>query len=215
MTDLRREKEIMPRRFSSLQEKRTYQTWADMRTRCNNPRHRSYPSYGGRGIKVCERWDDYELFLKDMGLKPDGLTLERLDNNGNYSPENCKWATYREQSINTRRNRYFEIDGVKLPMVDYAKAVGIPASTLSSRLNQYGWDTKTALNAEKNHIENIPNDPEKIKYLRKLTDKQADEIRQIYSKSRISMRKLSEMFGVSATSIANIIQGKTHANPTS
>jgi hypothetical protein len=201
----------MPRRFASLQEKRTYQAWADMRNRCNNTRHRRYSSYGGRGIVVCERWDSYELFLEDMGLKPEGLTLERLDNNLGYGPENCKWATYREQNVNTRRTRYFEIDGVKRPMVEYAEEIGIPASTLSSRLNQYGWDTDTALNAERGHIENVPIDPEKRKYLRKLTDEQADEIRRIYDESCFTQRQLGRMFGVSATSILRILQGKSHS----
>lgn len=81
---------------------KTYQCWADMKGRCANQNNRSYVNYGGRGITVCERWLSFTNFLSDMGERPEGLSLERMDNDAGYSPENCKWATRSEQNKNKR-----------------------------------------------------------------------------------------------------------------
>jgi hypothetical protein len=81
----------------------TYQSWRGMLTRCSNPRVKSFRDYGSRGINVCERWKDFSNFLTDMGERPDGLTLDRIDNEKGYSPDNCRWATYHVQRINQRR----------------------------------------------------------------------------------------------------------------
>jgi hypothetical protein len=81
----------------------TYQSWRGMWTRCTNPNVKSYKDYGGRGITICARWAEFENFLADMGERPDGRTLDRIEVNGNYEPNNCRWATRKEQVMNTRK----------------------------------------------------------------------------------------------------------------
>lgn len=92
--------------FASSKRHPLYSVWSAMRQRCNNPKNRSYRHYGGRGIRVCDQWnssDGFVVFLRDMGERPAGTSLDRIDNDGNYEPGNCRWATAKEQGVNRRR----------------------------------------------------------------------------------------------------------------
>jgi len=115
----------------------TYGVWHDMVRRCTNPNRSCYKNYGDRGITVCEHWKKFENFYADMGEKPEGLTLERKDNNEGYSPENCYWATTREQSRNTRRTIMVKYQGKKQCISDWAEELGINHNTLGWRLKHY------------------------------------------------------------------------------
>jgi hypothetical protein len=124
----------------------TWKSWFSMRQRCTCAYVVAYEQYGARGIKVCERWDSFENFLADMGERPEGMTLDRYpDNNGNYEPGNCRWATYEEQSANRRVSVWLEMGGEVLTVGQWAKRVGLNYTTLRRRL-QLGWSPERALN---------------------------------------------------------------------
>lgn len=123
---------------------RTYNVWATMRQRCSNPNHCQFADYGGRGITVCERWEKFDNFLADMGHAPDGLSIERIDNHGNYEPTNCKWATREEQGRNRRSNVLLTLNGRSMIAADWADEIGMPASSLLRRLD-IGWSEHRAL----------------------------------------------------------------------
>lgn len=88
----------------------TYSSWANMKKRCLSSKYPRYRDYGGRGITVCDRWLDFNLFLEDMGLRPGGMSIDRLDNDGNYEPSNCKWSTPKQQANNRRKPKGGDVD---------------------------------------------------------------------------------------------------------
>jgi hypothetical protein len=106
---------------------RTYRSWRRMKTRCLNKNYQDYENYGGRGIKICDRWiDSFENFLNDMGERPLKMTLDRIDVNGNYEPKNCRWATHEQQCNNTRNNVFIIWNGRTQTIMQWAKELNIP-----------------------------------------------------------------------------------------
>jgi len=122
-----------------------YHVWENMIARCTNPNHPSWKDYGGRGIKVCERWLDFREFYNDMGAGwGKGLTIERKDVNGNYEPINCIWILGSEQSLNTRKTRSVTVNGITMVAKQWSRITGVHYATLIHRLNK-GWPHKKAV----------------------------------------------------------------------
>tara|TARA_R110000868_G_scaffold335325_1_gene596087 strand:+ start:147 stop:587 length:441 start_codon:yes stop_codon:yes gene_type:complete len=112
-----------------------YRRWCDMRARCTNPNHRAYKWYGARGIVVCDRWQSFDLFSEDMlSSYAKGLQLDRLDNNGPYAPDNCKWVTSKQNCRNRRNNRLVDTPLGLMSLAEAAETFSIAASTIQSRL---------------------------------------------------------------------------------
>jgi hypothetical protein len=116
-----------------------------MLTRCRNPRNPYFVDYGGRGIMVCDRWKEFENFRADMGPRPPGASIDRINNDGNYEPGNCRWATHVEQARNRRNNLWIELDGVRKLAGEWALELGINIRTLRSRIHRQGMSPREAL----------------------------------------------------------------------
>lgn len=124
---------------------RVYEVWNGMLDRCNNKNHKHYASYGGRGIKVCDRWQTFDNFMADMGEPPADLTIDRWPNNdGNYDPGNCRWATNEMQQNNKRNNRFVEIGGARQTIAQWARQTGLPPDKIGRRLDR-GWSPERAI----------------------------------------------------------------------
>lgn len=121
-----------------------YKAWHAMIQRCTNPRHEKWRRYGARGISVCDRWLTFESFIEDMGERPAGMTIDRIDNDGNYDPGNCRWANQMTQGSNRGNNRRLLIGGTEMTISEAARTHGISLMTVRSRLSA-GWTTEDAL----------------------------------------------------------------------
>lgn len=171
-------------------KKATNQCWRDMKQRCTNKNSQRWYTHGGRGITVCERWEEYDKFLLDMGLKPVGLTLERIDNDGDYSKENCRWATPKEQANNRSSCIYISHNGDTLTIAQWAAALGITHTSLKKRLEN--WDIEKALTLPRS---NHPVEQET-----------KEKIVAEYKEGGILQRELAEKYGLTQSGISLIIR---------
>jgi hypothetical protein len=123
---------------------KAYRSWISMRQRCNDKNNKHYNYYGGRGIKVCSEWNSFETFLQDMGERPDGHSIDRIDVNGDYCKENCKWSTAKQQARNRRNSIVIKIDEQSRDLSEWCDIYGISNNTVLERLKR-GWDKIAAV----------------------------------------------------------------------
>jgi hypothetical protein len=124
---------------------REYSCWKGMRKRCNNPRRPDFKNYGGRGIRVCSRWDSFDAFISDMGPCPPGMTIDRKDNDAGYNPMNCHWASRGDQNKNKRNLIRVEHDGNLVPICVLGEQLGFSRRRIDDRLRK-GWTVEEAIN---------------------------------------------------------------------
>lgn len=123
----------------------TYISWQSIWPRCNDPNHCAYSDYGGRGIKVCDRWQYFTNFLEDMGERPEGKQLDREDNDGDYTPDNCRWITAKKNCRNRRNNRLITANGKTQCIAAWSEETGIEYNTIYARVKRYGWSEEKAV----------------------------------------------------------------------
>lgn len=132
------------KKIHGMTNTKAYRSWSGMKQRCYNKKNQKFPEYGGRGISVCERWSSFENFISDMGAPKEHESIDRVDVNGNYCPENCRWATQLEQQNNRRDNVIFEVNGERLTMAQYARKYGLNEDKIQQRLAR-GWSFNRAV----------------------------------------------------------------------
>jgi hypothetical protein len=178
---------------------RRYRVWRGMHNRCYNNNQKSYQDYGGRGIVVDQRWhgkEGFENFFRDMGEKPEGATLERIDNNGPYSPENCRWATRDEQANNKRNNRWITANGETLTLAQWARRLGCNSANILYRIKS-GVPEHEAVTKP---VADRPN--------AKLSDDAVRFMRKNYPV--MTFQDLAHKFGVSKKTAMNVVYCKIY-----
>lgn len=143
--EVRGKSSITHHEASVKRKTRTYRIWTGMKVRCQNKNCKMFPLYGGRGIKVCERWQKYENFIEDMGHCPEGLSLDRINNDGDYEKQNCRWADQITQANNARTNRWIFYDGKRQTMAQWGREIGVRPQLIAQRLDRDGWSVERVL----------------------------------------------------------------------
>lgn len=153
-----------------------YRTWRNMIARCTNPKSPNYKYYGGRGIGVCERWKDFDSFVEDMDPRPSPEhSIDRIDNNVGYSPENCRWSTHKELCQKRASQVMLTYNGETLPLHAWAKRTGINKMTLHSRIAS-GWPIEKALRRPARRRQSYVNGCHAVRLKGKVNDKEYDQL---------------------------------------
>ena len=178
----------------------TWRVWIKMRERCNDSNHLWYKNYGGRGIKVCDRWQNsFENFFADMGERPEGMTIERKDGNKDYSPGNCIWATRKEQARNTRKNVVLVFNNESHCLAEWSEITSIPVGTLQFRIS-HGWPVSKAL------FEKVKATKGSSHNFAVLSEKDVIEIRRLYETGKHTYASLSSIYRITMQGIWKIIK---------
>lgn len=123
-----------------------YSVWCNMHRRCSDPTSKSYPDYGGRGIKICDQWKDFSSFYADMGMPPSSnYTIDRIDNDGDYEPRNCRWASRKQQAANTRTTKNVVLNGVEMPFSLACQTLGYSSAALRTMAKRRQWPYQRAV----------------------------------------------------------------------
>jgi len=178
-----------------------YFAWMGMKNRCLNPKAQGFRYWGGRGIKICDRWMVYENFLEDMGPRPTPKhSLDRINNNGDYEPSNCRWATIDEQNRNKRTNIWMTFRGKTMLPIDWSKELGICIETLEGRLRR-GWSHEKTLSTPVLDHSEVSRGESNGRA--KLTEKDVSTIRDLLN-TGLSQREIGERFGVTQVMVSRI-----------
>ena len=189
------------RKTHGLSGSPTFRVWCEMRRRCSDPKRNNYARYGGRGISVCPAWLGvgwFLNFLADMGERPPGHSLDRVDNDGDYTPDNCRWATLEQQGRNKRNSTALTFAGETHTLVAWAEKTGIPPYTLRNRLRR-GDSPARILDPQPHHGQGEAHP------LAKLKPKDVLEIRARYARGDVLQRELAEVFGVTRRTVGDIV----------
>lgn len=191
--------------------------------RCYNPKTRDYKRYGARGITICSRWlDNFDNLLADMGLRPDSHTLERIDNNGPYSPENCVWATRKTQGLNKENTLKVTYKGKTQTIREWSEELGIEYWTLKARVKRLGYSPEEALTKKvkcggllpgrvykerrKPDMSNVPRGFDSPHA--RVSKPQAAEMKVLHREVGMTYSMLAILYGVTVTTASNAVQGK-------
>lgn len=174
-----------------------YLTYSGMKDRCYSKNNLNYKYYGGRGIRIDDRWlgdNGFQNFCKDMGDRPEGMTIDRKDNNGDYSPSNCRWATRKTQSRNKRDILYVEYNGDKRMLIELCEEKELPSRTIHHRIFTRGWTVEKS----------IETPVRKLKFTKKLSQDIIEQIKELFLKNK-NQRQTAIMFGISHTTVQRIL----------
>jgi len=174
-----------------------YRSWANMLKRCQHPSNSQFHNYGGRGISVCQRWHLFINFLSDMGQPPQGMSLDRIDVNGNYEPKNCRWATHKEQCRNMRRNVFFFYSGKKMTLSEIAILEGVTYDRLyrQTRLNRFSVNKAISI-------------AKRLVAPKRLSDRDVCRLRKCFASGKYTQIELARIFGISPKTASNILKNK-------